>query len=422
MPEGRSRLREKSQARREEILAAATRLFNRKSFAAVTFDAVADEVGVTTGALYHHFASKEVLVFECLSRGMALYREELARAYEKGIDGLELVRRFIRGRLKPGEPRMIVFSDINSLPKVHREMLHLERNENVEELANLIAMGIADGTIADRNPYLSSLAVFAVLDWMPFWYSENSYYTRQEAADAIDDLVTHGILVRDAPEPAAMCEPWDIDDAIAQLKPDSRRALRRERILRIASHSFNQYGMVGSSMEAIAQDAGLTRGAIYHHATDKMTLLRICLERAYRREGQLLDMVMAKVSTETDAIRRLIAEEVYIMRAMVALHGSEIGPKINFQNVAFLNADQRHHLAALHEAVVGANRGRYADGIAAGWFRKLDINFMQEVGAGMRNNLPTLFSMCGDKQAPDIADLCARLFLFGIKPRKSSKN
>ncbi len=412
-------MREKALARREEILAAATRLFNRNSFAAVTLDTVANEVGVTTGALYHHFASKEALVFECLSRGMALYREELARAYEPGIDGLELVRRFIRGRLKPGEPRMIVFSDINSLPKVHREMLHLERNENVEKLANLISIGIADGTIAKRNPYLSSLAVFAVLDWMPFWYSESSYYTRQEAADAIDDLITHGTLVRDAPEPEIMCEPWDIENAIAQLKPASLRALRRERVLRTASQNFNQYGMVGSSMEAIAHDAGLTRGAIYHHAPDKMTLLRLCLERAYKREGQLLDLVMNRVSVQTDAIQRVIAEEAYIMRAMVALHESEIGPKINFQNVAFLSRDQRSRLAGLHETVVGANRGRYATGIAAGWFRKLDINFMQEIGAGMRNNLPTLFSMSGSKEIADIADLCARLFLFGLKPRKT---
>ncbi|KEQ53897.1 TetR/AcrR family transcriptional regulator [Sphingobium chlorophenolicum] len=408
---------DKSKARREEILAAATRLFNRKSFAGVTLDAVAAEVGVTSGALYHHFANKELLVFECLSRGIALYREELARAMEQGIDGLELVRRFIRGRLRPGEPRMIVFSDLNSLPKIHREAVHRGRMENVERLAGLIASGVADGTVAARDPYLSSLAVFAVLDWMPLWYSENSYYTRQEAADAIDDLLTHGVLSRHVPEPLSLCDPWDLDEAISRLVPHASRALRRERILRAASQSFNQYGVVGSSMEAIANDAGLTRGAVYHHAPDKMTLLRLCLERAYRREGELLDLVLRKVGTEADPVRRIIAEEVYIMRAMVALHESDIGPKINFQNVAFLSQEQRRQMSGLHEEVVGANRERYVRGIDSGLFRKLDINFMQEIGAGLRNNFPTLFTMSQGQHVMDIADLCARLFLFGLKPR-----
>jgi len=59
MAEERAGRLEKSRMRREDILAAATRLFNRKSFAAVTLEAVAAEVGVTTGALYHHFASKD---------------------------------------------------------------------------------------------------------------------------------------------------------------------------------------------------------------------------------------------------------------------------------------------------------------------------------------------------------------------------
>lgn len=408
----------KSRTRREEILAAATRLFNRKSFAGVTLDAVAAEVGVTSGAFYHHFANKELLVFECLSRGIALYRDELARAIEPGIDGLELVRRFIRGRLRPGEPRMIVFSDINALPRIHREAVRRGRLENVERLAGVIASGVADGTIAARDPHMLSLAVFAVLDWMPLWYSENSYYTRQEAADAIDDLLTHGVLARHIPELDLLCDPWDVEGAISALAPRANRALRRERILRTASQSFNQYGVVGSSMEAIANDAGLTRGAVYHHAPDKMTLLRLCLERAYRREGELLDLVLRRGATEADPVRRIIAEEVYIMRAMVALHESDIGPKINFQNVAFLSPDQRRLMSGLHEEVVGRNRGRFARGIDSGLLRKLDINFMHEVGAGLRNNFPTLVSMSPGQDVVDIADLCARLFLFGLKPRK----
>ena len=66
-----SRQRRDHHNRREALLAASTRLFNRHSFAAVTLEAVAAEVGLTAGALHHHFGSKEALVFECFTRGLA---------------------------------------------------------------------------------------------------------------------------------------------------------------------------------------------------------------------------------------------------------------------------------------------------------------------------------------------------------------
>lgn len=404
--------------RREEILAVATRLFNRFSFAAVTLNAIAREIGVTTGALYHHFSSKEELVFECLSRGVALYRDELGRSVEPGMDGLEMVRRFIRGRLRPGEPRMIVFSEIDALPKAHRVVIHEGRLRNVHALSAMIETGIADGSIAVRDPYGTSLAIFSVLDWMPLWYSESSYYTRQEAADAIDDLLTHGVLARHIPEPPVLCPEWDAAGIIRSLLPKSRRQAKWDHLLRVASRSFNQLGVVGSSMEAIAEDAGVTRSALYYHAPDKMTLLRLCLERAYRNEGRLLDIIQAHAAGEADPVRRVIATEAYVLLGIATLDESDLGPKINFLNTAFLDAEQREQLSALHRAVVGTNRARYRNYIESGIFRKLDINFIQEIGAGMRNNLPTWHAVALERRVPTFADLCVRLFLFGIKPRK----
>jgi AcrR family transcriptional regulator len=55
-------------ARREEIVAAAARTFATEGYAAVGMRDVAEAVGIRGASLYHHFASKEEILFAiCLT-------------------------------------------------------------------------------------------------------------------------------------------------------------------------------------------------------------------------------------------------------------------------------------------------------------------------------------------------------------------
>lgn len=67
------------QDRRECILTSAAALFARKGVAATTVREIADEVGILSGSLYHHFESKEAIVDEIVSS----YLEDLRNRYEK---------------------------------------------------------------------------------------------------------------------------------------------------------------------------------------------------------------------------------------------------------------------------------------------------------------------------------------------------
>lgn len=63
--------------RHEQILLAAASLFARKGVAATTVREIADEVGILSGSLYHHFESKEAMVDQIL----APYLKDLRAAY-----------------------------------------------------------------------------------------------------------------------------------------------------------------------------------------------------------------------------------------------------------------------------------------------------------------------------------------------------
>ena len=56
-------------ARRDELLAIATRVFAEKGIASATVRDIAQEAGILSGSLYHHFASKEEMVKEIVADG-----------------------------------------------------------------------------------------------------------------------------------------------------------------------------------------------------------------------------------------------------------------------------------------------------------------------------------------------------------------
>ncbi|MGN9910126.1 TetR/AcrR family transcriptional regulator [Phytohabitans sp. LJ34] len=68
--------------RRESILASAAALFATKGVAATTVRQIADEVGILSGSLYHHFESKEAMVDEIISS----FLEDLRARYKAVLD------------------------------------------------------------------------------------------------------------------------------------------------------------------------------------------------------------------------------------------------------------------------------------------------------------------------------------------------
>ena len=87
MPVKRYNKREiQGRATHKKILVAATELFARQGYHKTTITDIAQGVNLTSGAVFHHFPSKEALleaVVDWLARGIEIYSEHLNQA-EKG--------------------------------------------------------------------------------------------------------------------------------------------------------------------------------------------------------------------------------------------------------------------------------------------------------------------------------------------------
>lgn len=83
---------EKAEATRARLVDIAADLFGRRGYEGTSIEEVLDRAGVSKGALYHHFPSKEAL-FEAVYRtGEQLCMEEIAKAALKETEPLDMLR------------------------------------------------------------------------------------------------------------------------------------------------------------------------------------------------------------------------------------------------------------------------------------------------------------------------------------------
>jgi AcrR family transcriptional regulator len=78
---------------REQVLAAAARVFARNGFHATSLEAVAEEAGFSRGAVYYNFSDKEELFLELLDRRCAERAQDLREVFADTDDDVETTSR-----------------------------------------------------------------------------------------------------------------------------------------------------------------------------------------------------------------------------------------------------------------------------------------------------------------------------------------
>jgi AcrR family transcriptional regulator len=88
----------------------------------------------------------------------------------------------------------------------------------------------------------------------------------------------------------------------------------RAKLVRAARKSFALNGYANASMDELTAEAGLTRGALYHHFGDKKGLLQAVVDQI---DTEMADQAHALSAREKNPWKRLLAEAVaYIEMAL----------------------------------------------------------------------------------------------------------
>ena len=132
-----------------EILDAAEKLFLEKGYDDTTISDIVEEIGMTKGAIYHHFKSK----MDILEKLFYYRATKNLENYKTGENALEDLRNLFGISLQSHNTQAIVYSASLSLksPEIVGKQF-FETLESADEIADIIERGIKDGSIKTKYP------------------------------------------------------------------------------------------------------------------------------------------------------------------------------------------------------------------------------------------------------------------------------
>jgi len=144
---------------RQRIVEVASRQFREHGVAAVGIAGIMSDAGLTNGAFYAHFDSKEDLVREVLSH--AGFRNKLSKAAENGTGLAGAIRDYLsqNHRDNPGQgcPTSALVAEIARHPKATRDAF----TGKVDDVIELIAAALDADTEGERRR--KAVAIYALM-------------------------------------------------------------------------------------------------------------------------------------------------------------------------------------------------------------------------------------------------------------------
>jgi AcrR family transcriptional regulator len=196
---------EQSALKRLAILRTAAQLFNERGFYATSLNDLATLLHVTKPSLYYYVKSKDDILLQILHHAMGQIEPAITVAEETGRNGLEKLRIFIGSyvHVLTGDfGKCLVLSGTTPLEKTSREQVAPAFRRIDQAVRQMIAGGIADGSIAPCEPRIAAFCLFGSLHWMTSWFRADGQYTADELAEQIFALFRDGLE-----RPAAKAAP-----------------------------------------------------------------------------------------------------------------------------------------------------------------------------------------------------------------------
>jgi AcrR family transcriptional regulator len=197
---------------RQEILRTAARLFQQRGYDATSMNDVAAALKLSKGGLYHHFQSKDEILFEIMNHAMEITQERVLNPVSIIADPEERLRALIRLHievvLSPRDREITVMLHENHpLPPALRRRINSRKKDYVHFLEKLMAevqkevqkkaQGNHDKVHhakAKVSPRAAAFALLGMINWIYQWYKPEGELQAQNLISQFTDLIFGGIF------------------------------------------------------------------------------------------------------------------------------------------------------------------------------------------------------------------------------------
>ncbi|MEV5411083.1 TetR/AcrR family transcriptional regulator [Thermopolyspora sp. NPDC052614] len=292
VPPGRRR---RPRDRKQQILAAARELFVAQGYPNVSMAAIAQQVGITAGALYRHFDNKAVLLDQVIEESFDWLDTPMTYAdYEAVVE--EGITRILD---RPYLTDLWVY-EIRHLPEEKRRALR----RRMRAWSAGLMPALRDRR-PDCDPGQLELLLWAVLSLV-------SSIGRQVVHRPPADRVPAARAGLQALMSAQMVPTGGV---VARRTPRLLPNSMRERLLYAAFQQLGERGVHETSMASIAAAVDVSGPNLYSYFESKADLVRAVYERGSHALWLGLEEALAGASDPSDALNRLTRSYIRLARS-----------------------------------------------------------------------------------------------------------
>jgi len=161
---------------RQDILRTAARLFQQQGYDATSMNDVAAALKLSKGGLYHHFQSKDEILFNLMNHALDITQERVVDAVQGTADPEERLRMLIRRHIEVvmsvrDREITVMLHENHPLPPAMRRRINARKKDYVHYVENLIEevqrSRQAKGNVSARA---SAFALLGMINWIYQWY------------------------------------------------------------------------------------------------------------------------------------------------------------------------------------------------------------------------------------------------------------
>ena len=180
--------------RADEIVDIAARLFYERGYQSVSTRVLAQAAGIQGGSLYHHFTSKEEILYRIVQYGSGeFFAGLLPLLDESGWSYSDRLARFVRGYITDAQHRRyaiaVLFRDMAHLSPDHFTELQAVRRHFQQAVQRFLNGGVDAGEFHVPDAKVAGIAVLDLLKGVDAWMREPGRLGRRQVADTYAVLI-----------------------------------------------------------------------------------------------------------------------------------------------------------------------------------------------------------------------------------------
>jgi len=183
---------------KERLLRVATRLFARHGFEGTSVQDIVDAAGVTKGAMYHYYGSKDDLLYEVYHQLLTMQMSRLTDIVKGSGSTEERLRAaaidVVESSLANLDDMIVFFRSLHMLPDDRQTQIRAERRAYHDVFRGLVEEGMAAGVF--RTEVAADVIVhyyLSTVNQLGAWFRPDGTLTARQVGEQYAELLLGGL-------------------------------------------------------------------------------------------------------------------------------------------------------------------------------------------------------------------------------------